>query len=164
MPKADEGFLFTCPKCGSHYFGSSESPPRAGQALPHLTRHCHGTTADDRSCRFTWDCTDDYRYCTLDGVSYDNGADFAAADLAYHSLRHPIAAMPVLDANALFGSVCAVLEAFFFGTDAERAALVSAVRNWGATRNPTEQQLWARLTELGVTPETFRNNQTPPAN
>jgi hypothetical protein len=47
---------FTCPKCGSDRFGSSNC---LGPGP--MVRHCHG-----RGCDFTWPQGDDDRY--IDGV------------------------------------------------------------------------------------------------
>jgi hypothetical protein len=53
------GSEFTCPQCGSHYFGTAF---KAGFDWSEAVGHCHGyvgTAPDLRSCRFSWKRTDD---------------------------------------------------------------------------------------------------------
>jgi hypothetical protein len=54
------GCDFTCPKCGSHCFGSS------GVGTEALTRHCHGYIVQPdgslRACRFSWPESHDRLY------------------------------------------------------------------------------------------------------
>jgi len=52
---------FTCPECGSHYWGSDMSGGvyRGG---------CHGRGADGQACRFTWLRSNDSGYFKIRGI------------------------------------------------------------------------------------------------
>lgn len=48
---------FTCPNCGSHYFGTYTYIDRMGTKFPHGTRvgECHAHHHAPSTCRFEWD-------------------------------------------------------------------------------------------------------------
>ena len=52
----DDHNQFTCPNCGSHYFGSSGEPGTL------LTRNCTGYQHGGKKCHFTWNEADDEKY------------------------------------------------------------------------------------------------------
>ncbi len=49
-----EELKFSCPKCGSYMYGSSERPSGV------WTRHCHGN--ERHSCKFSFPESDDWKY------------------------------------------------------------------------------------------------------
>lgn len=52
--KDDENVGFVCPKCGSHWWGTS------GAIDEKQTGHCHDQYGE--RCKFTWDRVDDDKY------------------------------------------------------------------------------------------------------
>lgn len=52
---------FTCPECGSHYYGSTNCTGPGP-----MVRHCHGVVmlpdGTRWSCKFNWPEKDDHRY------------------------------------------------------------------------------------------------------
>ena len=49
---------FTCPECGSHYFGTSNCTGPQDTWI----RHCHGYYDDARRCDFSFAVADDHKY------------------------------------------------------------------------------------------------------
>lgn len=47
---------FTCPECGSHYWGTD------GLKTEELTGHCHGVINMVTDCDFSWPRSDDRKY------------------------------------------------------------------------------------------------------
>lgn len=76
---------FTCPRCGSRYYGSSEGRPGT------LWRWCHGRSATGVVCTFRFSLLDDWRHFTLDGKKYDSRKSYerALARALARVNRHP---------------------------------------------------------------------------
>lgn len=51
---------FTCPRCGSHYWGTSG----CGGSLEDATGHCHGPVG----CTFSWPRSEDAKYMEVIGT------------------------------------------------------------------------------------------------
>lgn len=73
---------FTCPECGSHYFGTSNWHGV-------LTGHCHGDQHTGSGCGFTWDRTDkaEEARCMYEQTLEEWAASYVAPDLNAEMLR-----------------------------------------------------------------------------
>lgn len=51
---------FTCPDCGSHFFGTSKVPKGFFKDHPEATRvgHCHANAHTGNGCKFSWNRDD----------------------------------------------------------------------------------------------------------